>query len=265
MGVGEILQQAKRVYFSDSHIPRNNSFFREWLGRVLDESKAKVVGLGDVFELVECYLDEVLEKGKAEIDLLKELRKQDRLTLFYGNHDEVAGGTYIAFDVIGLTRHYEKAMYEDFLLLHGHQFDPVCRYGFIWKVLSKILPWFVTPGRAKYGQKEKLYYKSVARVIMNAVKERKNIIMGHTHWAGIVMLESGKKIINLGDMLDSCTWLAEVGDRFVLMKRWEVIHEVIQLDKHSNVYLEQLTSATKEAIKGDKDKVEIGYECKGKT
>ena len=219
----EILKQAKRVYFSDSHIPKNNSFFREWLGKVLNESKAKIIGLGDVFELVECNLAEVLEKGKQEIKLLRELAEQGRLTLFYGNHDEVNAGTYIAFEKIGVKRHYERAIYKEFLLIHGHQFDPVCRHGFIWKVLSKILPWFVTPRKAKYGQKEKLYHKLVARVLMNAVRENKNIIMGHTHWAGIITMETRKRIINLGDMLDSCTWLAELEDRFVLMKRWEVV------------------------------------------
>ena len=91
--------------------------------------------------------------------------------------------------------------------MHVDQYaNPIKRFQFIWKILSKILPWFVTPGKAKYGQKEKLYYKSVATVLINAVRENRNIIMGHTHWAGVISMESGRKVINLGDMLDSCTW-----------------------------------------------------------
>ena len=218
----ELLQKAQRIFFSDSHIPRNNYFFLEWLDAVVSDSKAVVYGIGDVFELLECTRDEVLDKGSSEIALLRKLAKDKRLRLLSGNHDLDAGRC------LGFPPYFKQDRVGYFIgdkfywLMHGHQFDWACKY-MPWKWLSKILPWFMTPGKAKDKQKEKIYHNAVNRVLQAIYKKNINIIFGHTHWAGIIERENRCVLVNLGDMLGSCTWAMQIGNIIYLCQKWEMI------------------------------------------
>ncbi|MCD6124299.1 metallophosphoesterase [bacterium] len=222
----EMLREAKRIYFSDSHIPRCNEFFVEWLIKIIDYSKAKVYGLGDIFELIECTKDEVRNKGIIEMGLLRKLNNIGRLFLLKGNHDMDAGRCLGFPFYTESDRFYYSISGVGFYFMHGHQFDPICKHTWLWNILRHIVPYFVTPGKAKYGQKQKIYDATVKRILNNVYKANISLVFGHTHWAGIILRENGKVIINIGDMLDSCTWLLEhKNGKFYLFKKWEIMAE----------------------------------------
>ena len=224
--IKELLGNAEKILFSDSHIPRNNEFFTEWLMKVIDYSKAKVYGLGDVFELIECKEDEVRKKGIIEIGLLRKLKQLNRLFLLRGNHDMESGKVFGLPSYTDSDRDYISVNETTFCILHGHQFDPICKHVWLYKFFSWLIPYFVTPGKAKYGQKQKIYDITVKKVLNNAYKANKNLIFGHTHWCGIIKRESGHVIFQLGDMLDSCTSLIiDKEGKFYLLKKWEIIAE----------------------------------------
>ncbi len=166
MEIKEFLKNAKKIFFSDSHIPRNNEFFVEWLIKVIDYSEAKVYGLGDIFELIECTEDEVRDKGIIEIGLLRKLKQANRLFLLKGNHDMESGKAFGLPSYTSSDRDYITANGTTFCILHGHQFDPICKHTWLWKILKYIIPHLVTPGKAKYGQKQKIYDITVNRIML---------------------------------------------------------------------------------------------------
>ena len=219
----ELLKKANKIFFSDSHIPRNNPFFIEFLDCIIGDSKAVVYGVGDVFELIECTRDEVIERGAAEIALLRALAREKRLRLLPGNHDPNAGRC------LGFPRYFrdDRAIYylgdRPFWLLHGHQFDWVCKR-LPWRLLGKVLPFFMTPGKVK-AKGPKPFNRAVARVYNRIFSEKKNIIFGHTHFGCQIIRENDFTLINLGDMLDSCTWAMEIEGRIYLCRKWKVISD----------------------------------------
>ncbi len=166
--------------------------------------------------------------------LLRKSRKQTKIILVTGNHDEfLEQFTEFRFGELEICTEsiHKTATGERFLVIHGHQFDGLVSCNrMLEKVGSALYQWildanlFFNRVRRRLGfgywsfaaylkMKAKSAVKYVtdyeeAMVQMAQMKKATGIICGHIHRAERKELE-GVKYFNTGDWVESCTALVE--------------------------------------------------------
>jgi len=244
------------IVISDIHIPYTDGSFLHFADYVSSDDRIKnVVFNGDIIDRVRCTEDDIRKspQGKKLLGALSKIIDSKKCYLVKGNHDPDLGRTL--YNLLGVNLPcYGKLKVGGFLFMHGHQFDPVCSR-LPWRFLKKIVPWFYRTPREWKKRDRKKFIKSVGVVWTNAIDyvekhKIKNLIIGHTHYPAVIRLETGSVIGDCGDWLDSQSFV-KIVDGEVILTRYS------EQGRAEGVAVKQLTNATREAIRGDKDAVEV--------
>lgn len=177
--------------------------------------------------------------------ILRKGRKGNRIILIPGNHDEFlrdyAGVQFGGIEVLGSAIH-ESATGERFLVIHGDEFDVVVRnakwlallgdwaydvalgantvFNAIRRRLG--LPYWSLSAWAKLHVKGAVNFigafeEALAKAADKAAAD--GVICGHIHHAAMHD-RFGKRYLNCGDWVESCTALAEHDDGCFEIIRW---------------------------------------------
>jgi len=220
------------IAFSDLHIPFTNRYFLDFI-KVVPAKADLVVIVGDIFDLIRCSEKDIKKSkiGRELINSLETLMFKVRTILIKGNHDpelEKIAPKFFKFAYEkSLLDVREKFIIENYLFIHGHQFDSVCKR-IKWKWLKKIMPFFFrTPSEWKVRKREK-WKKHIASIYSNCYtfleKNRNlNLVIGHTHYASKHIIETKQFLIDCGDFWDSCSWTEiDLKLKNATIRRWKI-------------------------------------------
>ena len=205
------MESEKIICISDLHIPYTSQYFFPFANYACNADK--VIFNGDTFDLFKCTMKDIKDShiGQELIKAVKGIVMKAETIFIKGNHDEeldeklpelldmeVSAFPFYRIGRIGFV--------------HGHQFDPLCKH-LDWYLLSKFAPWFFNPP-SKWKQKNKEKWKEkTGRIYAEAFSflEKaswcKILVIGHTHYPSIHTLETGQKLADCGDWLDSRSWI----------------------------------------------------------
>jgi len=250
------------VVLSDIHIPFTDKSFLDFADELCRDSRVKNVVLnGDIIDRVRCTPKDIADspQGLELLNALQRILEEKKCYLVKGNHDPDLGKTL--HELLGIEMPcYEALGVGPFLFMHGHQFDRVCSH-LPWRWLKKIAPWFYRTPREWKRRSRKAFMKSVGRVWINAIEyaekyKVKRLIIGHTHYPCVIKLETGTVIGDSGDWMDSCSCLKIVNGEISIVRYGEKRRG----RKNREAKIKHLLEATKEAVRGEKGAVEIGFE-----
>ncbi|HEC93270.1 MAG TPA: hypothetical protein ENI51_09810 [Candidatus Atribacteria bacterium] len=215
----------KIIAFSDIHIPYTNKKFLSFVDYALDEADL-IVGVGDIIDRVRCTEKEIMESktGPLLLKALKKLILSGKCYLLKGNHDPDLDKTIQK--LLGIS--CETPPYfiiNNIFFTHGYQFDAACSWA-PWRFLKKIAPWFFKPPSHWKQYNRKKWHKSIGAIYSNVFGFAEHhtynlIVIGHTHYAGIMRIESGQIIADCGDWLDSCTYI-KLDNGQLDFKKWDL-------------------------------------------
>jgi len=219
------------IAFSDLHIPYTNKYFIDFANFVPSKADLVII-VGDILDLIRCSEKDIEQSKIARklINSLESLMFKVRTILIKGNHDpelEKIAPKFFKFACEKSLLHVkERYIIGNYLFIHGHQFDPICKW-IRWKWLKKIMPFlFRTPSEWKIKKREK-WKKHIASIYSNCysfLEENKNLnlVIGHTHYASKHVIETNQFLIDCGDFQDSCSWVEiDLRHKNALIKKWK--------------------------------------------
>ena len=201
----------KIICISDLHIPYTSRHFIPFAGYACKADK--VIFNGDILDLVKCNTKEIKNSyiGQKLISALKKIVKSTQTMFIEGNHDPELEKSLT--ELLGI----EVATFPFYRIgrigfVHGHQFDPFCKH-WNWYLLSKFAPWFFNPpsewklrDREKWKEKIGQIYAEAFSFLEKA-RWCRILVIGHTHYPSVHTLETGQKLADCGDWLDSRSWV----------------------------------------------------------
>jgi len=205
------MESEKIICISDLHIPYTSQYFIPFANYACKADK--VIFNGDTFDLFKCTIKDIKDSliGQELVKAVKGIVKSTQTVFIEGNHDpdlEIVLTELLEMEITAFP--FYRIGRVGFV--HGHQFDPLCKH-LDWYLLSKFAPWFFNPP-SKWKQKNKEKWKEkTGRIYAEAFSflEKaswcKILVIGHTHYPSIHTLETGQKLADCGDWLDSRSWI----------------------------------------------------------
>ena len=206
-----MITNKKIICVSDLHIPYTSQYFISFADYACRADK--VIFCGDIFDLIRCSVEEIKNcyMGQELIKAVKKIVKETEAIFITGNHDEeldeklpeLLGMEIITYPFYRMGR---------IGFVHGYQFDPLCKH-WNWRLLSKFAPWFFNPpsewklrDREKWKEKIGQIYAEAFSFLEKA-RWCRILVIGHTHYPSVHKLETGQKLADCGDWLDSRSWV----------------------------------------------------------
>lgn len=239
----------RAIWISDVHLGSRHAQVEPLLNFLRDNESKYLYIVGDFIDGWELKRNwRWLEQYNVLIQkILRKNRKQTRVILLYGNHDEFL--EQFAGMNFGGVRLMERAIHisakkKRYLVLHGHQFDGLTHFNHLLERLgSRLYDWILYANlhinkirrhfgfgywsfasylkmKAKGAVKYVTEYEEI--MVQMARKSRvQGIICGHIHRAEIKEMQ-GITYMNCGDWVESCTALVEdMEGNFQLIKYHE--------------------------------------------
>jgi len=209
---------------SDVHISMTDRRWLDWVDYALNVA-GKIVLVGDTVDSVRFKKEDLFNSNPGIVLLaaLRRLIESGKCFLVCGNHDPELSNT--VKELFGIeVETWKELRIGDVLFVHGHQFDPILRY-LPWRLFEKVVPRFVKPPSFWKCRNRQKWYKRVGLIYSNVYDYLENnkfiklIVIGHTHYASYHMIETGQKLADCGDWVDSKTWL-EICGTDVEIKFW---------------------------------------------
>lgn len=229
----------RAIWISDVHLGSRHSQVEKLLAFLRDHDSQHLYVVGDFFDGWELKRKWFwLEQYNILIQkLLRKSRKQTKVTLVFGNHDEFLA-QFVGMN-FGPVRLVERAVHvgadgRRYLVVHGHQFDGLTRFNrLLERVGSRLYDWILNLNlwtnhirrrlgfgywsfasylkmRTKHAVQYVTEYEE-AMVGMARQARVDGIICGHIHHAEMRDVQ-GLAYMNCGDWVESCTALVEEMD-----------------------------------------------------
>lgn len=247
-------RDSKFVLFSDCH--RGDGSYKDALYpnvniyltalRYYYNNNYSYIEVGDGDELWKFSdFNSIAEAHRDEYMILDQFKRDKRLYMIWGNHDDLKGKKYFKwymeryknkneflFDFYkdldiyeGLVLNYRNL--REYFLFHGHQFDIACdefavvtkflvRY--VWGFLNGIMSFKEITSPAKYDNKREKIDKRANRW---SEKNNINIIMGHTH--NSIFLNDNNSYMNIGAaVLPYSVTCIEIENGILTLCKWTI-------------------------------------------
>lgn len=226
----------RAIWVSDVHLGSKHSQAEALLDFLRDNESQYIYIVGDFIDGWELRRKwHWIEPYNVLIQkLLRKNRKQTRVMLVLGNHDEFLS-QFVGLS-FGRVRIVERAIHvgvdrRRYLVLHGHQFDGLTQFNrLLERVGSRLYDWILTLNtmtnriRRRYGfgywsfaaylkmkAKSAVTYITDYEAAMTQMARKSRVhgvICGHIHRAEIKQM-GGITYMNCGDWVESCTALVE--------------------------------------------------------
>lgn len=205
--------------FSDSHIgvTANYDKFHQFLDVVESEKPDRLIGVGDIIELVWTDFDNIMawEPSRSAVNHLKQVAESGVPTsITPGNHDRDI--LEYATELKPIEIRLQTLFWDKLFYTHGHQFDPLEKG--LWKWICKSPLRYIAPGvyhglyGSPYSLKQSGKDTSYSRLVgiieagMNLWLGSVSGVFGHTH-SEFIRERRGQQIANCGDFVDSASFL----------------------------------------------------------
>ena len=205
------VKMKKIIACSDLHIPYTSRHFITFANYACEADI--VVFNGDILDLVRCNVKEIKNSktGRELLDALKKVILKTKTVFVEGNHDPELGKSLtelLGFEVESVPSYRLGRMG----FIHGHQLDPACKH-WNWKLLTKVAPFFFRPPSGWKKRNREKWKKKIGLIYTNAFTFLEEnpwctlLVIGHTHYPSLHELETGQRLADCGDMMDSISGL----------------------------------------------------------
>lgn len=224
----------KIIFVSDLHLGDQRfkeTHFLDFVDNYISKNCAHLIIAGDLFELMQQDTEQILKNCQKVISRLWKLAQKIKITYIIGNHDLYLANFIFNWQNIHLIypalqfksgnyqihiehghlqqEEYKKwpELYNDLAKLGGflNLFDPnlqnTVSHGL--SALDKIKHNFSIANKAKSAKKLDDFAQSAQSIMQ---KGADYVIFGHTHEPEELILDNGKKYINIGDWVDHSTY-----------------------------------------------------------
>jgi len=203
------------ICVSDLHIPYTSRHFVRFADYACEADT--VVFDGDVLDLVRCTVKDIKGSyiGRELVGAVKKIVKATETIFILGNHDmELSEALSVLLEME--ISAYPSYRLGDMLFMHGWQFDPLCKY-WNWRLLARISPWFFRPPSEWKARNREKWHRCVGRIyseVFSFLEEHswcRLLVIGHTHYPSYHELQTGQRVLDCGDWVDSGSWGEIVG------------------------------------------------------
>jgi UDP-2,3-diacylglucosamine pyrophosphatase LpxH len=211
------------LFLSDLHL--GSFLFRSEniILSLLDNKYDKIFLLGDIIDKWAGNINDILIRYNK---IIKKINSLDNIIIIKGNHDpEFNILKEIFFNVNVTNKHIE----DDFIVIHGHEWDNTLRIGRIFFSIHKFLEKFNFNFKGfirniiysflsffQGSDKNKDIVSNIEKdIVKNCIRYNNVIIAGHTHMPKIVK-EKDFMYINTGDWIYNRSYVEYIDGEFKL-------------------------------------------------
>jgi len=220
--MSKLNKNANYFIISDCHIGNhdridfcNYSKLRPFLSEVLMETKATLIINGDFFDFLKSFKSKIFRSNKDILDIINNLKKEERLIIIKGNHDVTNGVDNVVIN-------------NSVLVLHGHCFEAKARYfagishliSIIIGITERIFHMSIDLILSKffhYDRMQKRSKKIIKKVnrFLNTHPEYSAVIIGHIH-----VPYASNRYFNTGCFTNNSSDFIEIEDNKIELKKY---------------------------------------------